>query len=100
MKVFVDANILLSALNKEYPTFTQTSQIISLHESNRLQIFTSPICRAIAFYFAKKKSKATLAKKKIALLSQNIFIAAATPSSVASALANPRVNDFEDGLEY
>ena len=30
MKVFVDANILVSVVNKEYPLFPYTSRILSL----------------------------------------------------------------------
>ncbi len=55
MKVFVDANVLVSVLNKEYPLFTQSARILSLAGSKNFEIYTSPICLAIAFYFAEKK---------------------------------------------
>lgn len=100
MKVFADANILVSVLNKEYPLFTHTSRILSLADSAGFQIYTSPVCLAIAFYFAGKKYKATKAKEKIAVLCEHIEIAEATASSVKKALQNKRVLDFEDGLEY
>lgn len=100
MKVFVDANILVSVLNKEYPLFTHTSRILSLADSAGFQIYTSPVCLAIAFYFAGKKYKATKAKEKISLLCEHIEIAEATKSSVQKALKNKSVLDFEDGLEY
>ncbi len=100
MKVFVDANILVSVLNKEYPLFTHTSRILSLAGSASFQIYTSPVCLAIAFYFAGKKYKAEKAKEKISLLCDNIEIAEATKSSVQKALKNKSVLDFEDGLEY
>ena len=100
MKVFVDANVLVSVLNKEYPLFTNTSRILSLADSSGFQIYTSPICLAIAFYFASKKYKSTKAKEKIGLLCEHLEIAEATKSSVKKALTNKRVLDFEDGLEY
>jgi len=100
MKVFVDANILVSVLNKEYPLFTYTSRILSLAGSADFTIYTSPVCLAIAFYFAEKKYKATTAKQKISLLYEHIEIAEATKSSVKKALQNKAVLDFEDGLEY
>lgn len=100
MKVFLDANILVSVLNKEYPTFTHTARILSLNDNKRFEIFTSPICLAIAFYFAKKKYDTEAAKNKINLLVKNISIAPATESAVRKALKNVSVNDFEDGLEY
>ncbi len=100
MKVFVDANILVSVLNKEYPLFTYTSRILSLAGSAGFSIYTSPVCLAIAFYFAEKKHKATIAKQKIGVLCEHIEIAEATKSSVKKALHNKAVLDFEDGLEY
>ncbi len=100
MRVFVDANILVSVLNKEYPLFTNTSRILSLSGSANFEIYTSPVCLAIAFYFAGKKYKAEKAKEKISVLCGHIEIAEATKSSVQKALKNKSVLDFEDGLEY
>ena len=99
MKVFVDANILVSALNKKYPFFTHSARILSLSGINQYKIYTSPICLAIAFYFAEKKHKTKIAKEKIALLSTNIFIAPATETVVEKTVTNKKINDFEDGLE-
>lgn len=100
MRIFVDANILVSVLNKEYPLFTYTSRILSLADSAGFQVYTSPVCLAIAFYFAEKKYKSLKAKEKIRLLCEHIQIAEATKSSVQKALENKSVLDFEDGLEY
>ena len=100
MKAFLDANVLISVLNKEYPLFTVSSRILSLADTKRFQIYTSPICLAIAFYFAEKKYKARVAKQKISILCDHIEIAEATASSVKKCLDNPKINDFEDGLEY
>ena len=100
MKIFLDANILVSVLNKEYPLFTYSSRILSLHNHKSFQVYTSPICLAIAFYFSEKKYKTQSAKQKIKLLANNINIAEATATSVTKAINNNQVNDFEDGLEY
>ena len=100
MKIFIDANILVSVLNKEYPLFTYTSRILSLADSKDFEVYTSPICLAIAFYFAEKKYKTKLAKQKISILSEHIQIAEATKTSVKKTVQNPAINDFEDGLEY
>lgn len=100
MRVFLDANVLVSVLNKEYPLFTYSSRILSLNDGFRFELFTSPICLAIAFYFSEKKYKTSVAKQKIKLLAENIGIAPATSSSVKNALSNAQINDFEDGLEY
>ena len=100
MRVFVDANILVSVLNKEYPLFTLSSRILSLAGTSGFEVFTSPICLAIAFYFAEKKHKTKQAKAKIKLLSEHLLIAETTDRAVQQALQNPKINDFEDGLEY
>src|SRR5215471_1250363 len=100
MKIFVDANILVSVLNKEYPLFTYSARILSLSGSKNFEIYTSPVCLAIAFYFAEKKHKSKLAREKISLLCNNIFIAPATTTVVEKTIANKKINDFEDGLEY
>ncbi|MBA2562911.1 MAG: PIN domain-containing protein [Chitinophagaceae bacterium] len=100
MRIFLDANILVSVLNKEYPFFTYTSRIISLNDTTKFTLFTSPVCLAIAFYFAEKKYKSASAKKRIQILCDHINIAAANRSAVLQSLQNPAVNDFEDGLEY
>ena len=100
MNLFVDANILVSVLNKEYPVFTYSSRILSLADSKRFRIFTSPVCLAIAYYFAEKKFRSVAAKQKIDLLCDHIEVAATSASSVKKSLENPAIKDFEDGLEY
>ena len=100
MKIFLDANILVSVLNKEYPLFSVTSRIISLSDRNNFVLCTSPVCLAIAFYFAEKKFKSTKAKNKVQLLCEHIHVTTVNESTVFKTLQTPAINDFEDGLEY
>jgi len=100
MKIFLDANILVAVLNKEYPLFTYASRILSLADKGENQLFTSPVCLAIAFYFSEKKSGTLLAGKKIQLLCTHLKITTVNHSVVQKTLDNPKVHDFEDGLEY
>jgi predicted nucleic acid-binding protein len=100
MRIFLDANILVSVLNKEYPLFTYAARVVSLADNKKFTVYTSPVCLAIAFYFAEKKSGTQLAKQKIKLLSEKISIAAVGKNEVLQALQNKQVNDFEDGIEY
>lgn len=100
MKVFLDANILVSVLNKEYPVFTYSARLLSLIDNSKYELYTSPICLAIAFYFAEKKSGRKEAKSKIAMLSSKIKIADADRKIVMQAAEDKSVEDFEDGLEY
>jgi len=100
VKIFLDANILVSVLNKEYPLFTYSSRILSLVDNPKYRVYTSPVCLAIAFYFAEKKSGRKEAKNKIGLLASKINIAEADRKIVLQAVADKSVDDFEDGLEY
>jgi predicted nucleic acid-binding protein len=100
MRVFLDANVLVSVLNKEYPLFPHSARILSLADQFRFELYTTPICLAIAFYFAEKKSGTSLAKQKINLLSSKLHIASVDFGTVSQAVSDPNVMDFEDGLEY
>jgi predicted nucleic acid-binding protein len=100
MRIFLDANILVSVLNKEYPLYTFTSRIISLAGNKSFTVFTSPVSLAIAFYFAEKKSGSKLARKKIELLANSLSISQTGEKEVLQSLGNKRVLDFEDGIEY
>jgi predicted nucleic acid-binding protein len=100
MKVFVDANILISVVNQEYPLYPLTSRILSHNGIGNVHMHTSPVCLAIAFYFAEKKYAADFAKKKLQLFAANINIAPADADAVRSAFANPAVKDVEDGIQY
>ena len=100
MKVFLDANILVTVLNKEYPVFTNAARILSLSGNSRFQLHTSPLCMAIAFYFSGKKSGNEIAKRKIALLASRISITKTDDTTVKRTIKNKKINDFEDGLEY
>ncbi len=99
-RIFLDANILVSVLNKEYPLFTYSSRILSLATHPKFEVYTSPLCLAIAFYFAEKKYSSIIAKQKIALLCQHIKIAENLKNGVLNTLTNKKIHDFEDGLEY
>lgn len=100
MRIFLDANILVSVLNKEYPLYTYSSRILSLADRKGFEVYTSPICLAIAFYFAEKKFKSKIAKEKISLLAEHIGITNVNSAVVKETLADKKVKDVEDGLEY
>ena len=99
MRIFLDANILVSVLNKEYPLYTYSSRIVSLADHKEFEVFTSPICLAIAFYFAEKKNK-KLARQKVALLGERLSISGISETTVRKVTKNLAIHDFEDGLEY
>jgi predicted nucleic acid-binding protein len=100
MRLFLDANIIVATLNKEYPLFTWSSRLLSLQGKQNIELFTSPLCLAIAFYFASKKSGEKMAKEKIEILLQHIGITSMDEKTTKQAIKNKQIHDFEDGMEY
>lgn len=100
MKVFLDANILVAVLCKEYPLYPNAAKLLSLADNRKFTLYTSAVCLAIAFYFAEKKHGSASAKKRMALLAKHIKIASCGEKEVMAAAINKKINDFEDGLEY
>lgn len=100
MKIFLDANILVTVLNKEYPTYSYAARILSLADHPKYTLYTSPVCLAIAYYFAEKKTSAQVAKNKIRILLEHIKIAENSRNAILKTLDNVKILDFEDGLEY
>lgn len=94
MKVFLDANVLIAVLNKEYPLFSYAAKVLSLGDRGGFTLVTSPLCLAIAFYFAEKKSGTAMARTKIALLASRLEIAGADGRTVMEAIADKRIHDF------
>lgn len=100
MKIFLDANILVTVLCNEYPRFTECARVLSLADDKRFEVFTSPLCLAIGAYFAEKKNGKKLSKQKIALLVEKLKVTSMDGSAAKRTVENKRVDDFEDGLEY
>jgi predicted nucleic acid-binding protein len=100
MRIFLDANIIISVLNKEYPVFIYSSRILSLNEANQFELYTSPLCLAIAFYYSCKKSGELKAKQKINILQEHINVTSINEDVTKKAICNVQIDDFEDGLEY
>jgi hypothetical protein len=61
---FLDVNVLVFVLNKEYPTFSFSSKVLSLCDSPNFKVYTSPICLAISFYFSEKEKWKRNGEKK------------------------------------
>ncbi len=100
MRIFLDANILVSVLNKEYPLFPYTARLLSLTRYSQFLLITSPVCLAIAFYFAEKKHGTSIARNKIALLLEHIKVADCGEKEAKMAVQNKQAHDFEDALQY
>lgn len=100
MRVFLDANVLVTVLCNEYPRFAACARVLSLCDDPRFEVYTSPLCLAIGAYFAEKKSGKQLARKKIAMLVDRLELTTMDGSAAKRAVQNKKITDFEDGLEY
>lgn len=100
MRVFLDANILVSVLNKEFPLYTYSARVLSLADNRKFTIVTTPICLAIAYYFAEKKHGTENAKKKIAILLEHIKVINCGEKEAKEVIENKKAPDFEDALQY
>ena len=100
MRIFLDANILITVVNNEYPRFTFCSRLLSLTDNSKFSVYTSPLCLSIAFYYAEKKNGNSLAKRKINILAEKLKYTTVGKDTVMRAAGNKMINDFEDGLEY
>jgi predicted nucleic acid-binding protein len=100
VKVLVDANVLVSVLNKEYPVYTYSARVLSLADKQNFDLYATPTSLAISFYFSSKKSGEALAKKKLHQLCEHVHIAMISETAVKLALGNKSVHDFEDGMQY
>ncbi len=100
MRFFLDANILVSVLNKEYPVYMYTSRILSMAGQKDTTLVTTTICLAIAYYFAEKKHGSDGAKKRISQLIAHIDIADCGKREAMSTVQNKKIHDFEYGLQY
>src|SRR4051812_31062346 len=100
MKLFLDANVLVTVLNKEYPVYTYAARLLSLSYNSKFEFYTSPLCLAIAFYFAEKKSGHAHAREKIDLLAHKLLFTSVDQGTVKDVLHNKMIHDIEDGLQY
>ena len=99
VRTFLDANILVSIVRKEYPLFTYTSRILSLVDHG-YEMVTSPISLAIAFYFAEKEHGTKEAKRRMGILMEHLQISDCGALEARKAIGNVKANDFEDALQY
>lgn len=51
-KLFVDANVLVAVIIKEYPMFGKANRVLSMADHLQFQLYTSPLALVIAIYFA------------------------------------------------
>lgn len=100
MRIFVDANVLVTVLCNEYPRFSACARVLSLCDHPHFNVYTSPLYLGIAYYFSEKKNGTKAAREKIMLLCRKLKIADMEKNVVCRAAENKAVKDFEDGMQY
>jgi predicted nucleic acid-binding protein len=99
-RIFIDANVIIAVLNKEYPAFESCSRLLSLSGKKNIQLYCSTLSLSICFYFSSKKSGEKLAKTKIGLLMKHIKVSDCGEKEAKEAINNIKANDFEDAMQY
>lgn len=99
MNVFVDANVIIAVLNKEYPAYECASRFLSLAQDRRFTLFTSSLSLAICWFFVAKKHGKSVAKTKIALLLKHVCITECGEAEALQAIADKKAPDFEDAMQ-
>lgn len=100
MNIFLDSNVVVAILNREYPLFDYAAKVLSLSDRNDVEIYVSPVTVATAYYFATKKSGEAMAKKKIELFLNHVRVSSVDHDCVQKAVSDPKVLDVEDGIQY
>lgn len=100
MRIFLDANVLVSVVNREYPVFTACAKILSLAVRPDIRLFTSALSLGITWYFACKKHGEVLDRRKMEILLAHIAVSPCGQEEVEKALAIKKADDFEDALQY
>lgn len=100
MRIFLDANILVTVLCNEYPRFSACARVLSLADDRRFEVYTSPLCLAIGAFFSEKKSGRKSSRKRIELLADKLEVTAVGAKAVEHTLADQRITDIEDGFQY
>jgi len=100
IRLFLDANILVTVLCNEYPRFGPCARVLSLCDDPRFEVYTSALCMAIGAYYAAKKNGKKLALQKVRLLGEKLRMTNMGESAIQRTLADKRILDIEDGLQY
>lgn len=100
MRLFLDANVLVSVLNREYPHYDGCARCLSLAGKKSYELVVSSLSLGIAFYFAEKKSGRAAARRKLVVLLEKVLVSPCGEKEAVSAIQEKKADDFEDALQY
>lgn len=100
MRIFLDANVLVAVLNREYPHYDACARCMSLADRNGFQLQVSALSLGIAFYFSEKKSGRKEARRKMELLLLKLLVTPCGEAEAKAAVQEKKADDFEDALQF
>ena len=100
MRVFLDANVLVAVLNREYPHYDAAARSLSLADRDGFELLVSALSLGIAFYFSEKKSGRKEARRKMELLLEKLQVSPCGEAEARAAMLEKKADDFEDALQF
>ena len=98
-KVFIDSDVILDVLCKRIPHYQYSTQIFTLGDLKKINLYTTSLSFANVYYILRKTVGGEKAKYFLRKLRLLIKILAAGEKETDLAL-NSKFTDFEDALQY
>ena len=99
-KIFLDANVIITVLNKEYPLFPFAARIVSLADNKNYKLFISTLTVSIAYYYSVKQCGEARSREKIFKLAEKIKLTDSPDDCLLQIKSNKRILDIEAGMQY
>ena len=98
-KAFVDTDVILDLLAERIPFFHFSAVLFTFAEMKKLELYTSPLILANAFYILRKQLGNNDAKNALRKLRILVHVVDSSESIIDKAL-NSDFTDFEDAIQY
>ena len=100
MRVLIDTNILVDAASFRIPFYKSAQDIIRFCGEGKIEGFISSHSLSNIFYILRKEYDYDERKKIITLLRKSMKTVVISNDMIDAALANDKITDFEDALQY
>lgn len=98
-KILVDTNILLDVFAKREPFYSDSVQIWTLAETNKIRGYVSAISYNNINYIMQRLATPAKAKKAISLL-RDSFETVSLDQKIINMAIDSKFKDFEDAIQY
>jgi len=99
MKLFADSNILLDVLENRDQHYEYSSQIWTLTESGKVQVFISAISFNNIFYLVRKHAGRERAQQALQLLN-TVFTMLPLSQDIVNKAITSKLPDFENAIQF